>query len=95
MDFWEAIEAQLEQVATATTADEVIAVFQPPSSGDGFFAGSGGDRDLEGVLSAAGWSHAWREAAYYWAMIPPGGDRRQGITYVEGDLYKGIRQPLV
>jgi len=95
-DFWAALHAQLDAIAAGPqTADHVIAVLQPPSSGDGFFAG-GMDRDLEGVLMEAGWTPVWREAAYYWAALPPGEtDHAKGITYVEGDVYRGISKPLV
>lgn len=89
--FWAAIDAQLESLKHATTADEVIAILggkDGASVGDAFFAGSGGDGSVEDSLVDAGWSYAWREAHYYWAMRSPKGD---GITYVEGDVYKGIQ----
>jgi hypothetical protein len=97
-EFWELIAEQVRQLGEAKTADDVIRICpaQPGMSGnaDGFFGGSGGDESIEGALAGAGWTWAWREAHYHWAMIPPGGDRRQGITYVEGDLYKGIHKPI-
>src|SRR5205809_196464 len=62
------------------------------SAGDAFFAGSGGDGSAYSSLDKAGWSTAWWEAGYYWAMRAP--DGRSGITYVEGDIYDGVQKPL-
>lgn len=93
--FWATISAQLKQASTAATADDVLRIFatagnpygDPHISGaPGFFAGSGGDDTLMGALYDAGWSLAWAEASYHWAMRAPDGT---GITYVEGDLYPG------
>lgn len=92
-DFWATIDAQLAELGRAQTVDDVIRVLggaEGASSGDAFFAGSGGDGSVEGALSNAGWTHVWREAHYYWAMRAPNGD---GITYVEGDIYRGIQRP--
>lgn len=91
MDFWEAIAAQLQQARTARSADDVIRIFQPPSSADAFFAGSGGDDSLESALDDAGWTHTWRVAHYYWSMQTPDGSE---ITYIEGDIYRGNRPPI-
>lgn len=93
--YWAGLNAQLDAIAAGPqTADHVIEVLQPPSSGDGFFAG-GMDRDLEGVLMEAGWKHVWAEASYYWGMLPPGEtDHAKGIHYVEGDVYRGVGKPL-
>lgn len=85
-DFWAHIEEQLTKLKSAKTADEVIAILDPPSSGDAFFAGSGGDGSIAGVLYEAGWHTTWYEADYYWVMQAPNGDK---ITYVEGDVYRG------
>lgn len=88
-DFWKAIEAQCAELRTAKTADEVIEIlnrYGPPSTGDAFFAGSGGDTQVHGCLDDAGWTYVWREADYYWVMQAPDGSQ---ITYVEGDVFKG------
>lgn len=85
--FWAAIAAQLEELRTAQTADDVVRILASPGCvGDGFFGGSGGDDSVEDALSAAGWHHTWRNAHYYWVMRAPNGDK---ITYVEGDIFKG------
>ncbi len=89
--FWAEIDAQLDALKTAGSADDVIRILggsAAASSGDAFFAGSGGDGTVEGALDEAGWTHVWREASYYWAMRAPNGD---GVTYVEGDVYRGIQ----
>lgn len=89
MDFWQAIEAQCAELRTAKTADAVIEIlnrYGPPSVGDAFFAGSGGDTQVHGCLDEAGWTYVWREADYHWAMRAPDGSM---ITYVEGDIYRG------
>jgi hypothetical protein len=89
--FWAAIDAQLKELTNAACADDVIRILGgAASSGDAFFAGSGGDGSVEGALDEAGWTHAWREAHYHWAMRSPNGD---GITYVEGDIYRGVQKP--
>ena len=90
--FWERIDNQLERLRSAKSADEVIAILDPPSSGDAFFAGSGGDGSVYGSLMQAGWDVAWWVARYYWAMRSP--DGQSGITYVEGDVYRGVRKPI-
>jgi hypothetical protein len=93
--FWAAIDHQLEQLRTATTVDEVIGILggkHPDSSGDAFFAGGGGDGSVYESLREAGWEVAWFDAGYYWAMRTP--DGRDGITYVEGDIMRGVRKPV-
>jgi hypothetical protein len=88
--FWSTIGLQLTRLETARSADEVIAILggsAGASAGDAFFAGSGGDGRVEDSLITAGWSYEWREASYHWAMRSPTGD---GVTYVEGDVYRGI-----
>jgi hypothetical protein len=96
--FWATIDQQLTEAAKATSAEAVLRIFatagnpygDPHISGaPGFFAGSGGDGSLSAALSAAGWKWAWAEAHYHWAMTAPDGS---GITYVEGDLYRGVEK---
>jgi hypothetical protein len=94
--FWQEIDAQLAQLCTAQTAQEVITILggkHPDSSGDAFFGGSGGDGSVYESLMAAGWSVAWWEAGYYWAARQP--DGHDGITYVEGDIMRGVQKPIV
>lgn len=103
-NFWAVIDAQLEELKAAATADDVCRVLAHErnpygradmSSADGFFAGSGGDGTVRESLLAAGWSGVWAgsshaaEASYFWVMQAPNGDR---ITYVEGDIYRGDRR---
>ena len=95
--FWSAIEAQLEELATAKTADDVLAILSKERcpedilfSGEGFFAGSGGDGTVRDALYRAGWRTVWAEASYYWVMRAPNGDE---ITYIEGDVLRGNRVP--
>jgi hypothetical protein len=93
--FWAVIDAQLDQLTRAKTADEVIAVLggaESASAGDAFFAGSGGDGSVYESLMTAGWRVVWFVAGYYWAAEQP--DGKDGITYVEGDVYRGIQKPL-
>ncbi len=96
--FWEVIDAQIEQLKTAKTADEVIDIlandknpYGDPDigSGDGFFAGSGGDPTVWGALAEAGWRTVWFEADYHFAMASPNQPTTY-ITYVEGDIYKDL-----
>ena len=93
-DFWAVIDAQLTELRTAKTADDVLRILSRErnplgpntAAGEGFFAGSGGDGSVEEALSAAGWRHTWRQTHYYWVMQAPNGDK---VTYVEGDIYRG------
>jgi len=89
--FWEAIDAQLQELRFAGSADDVLRVLGGPhdASGEGFFAGSGGDGTVEDSLHAAGWRIVWYEAHYHWCMQAPNGDE---ITYVEGDIYRGSQR---
>jgi hypothetical protein len=92
--FWAAVEAQLAELRTATSADDVLRILAPEhnpygadsASGEGFFAGSGGDDSMQEALEAAGWHLTWAEASYYYVIQAPNGDL---ITYVEGDVYRG------
>lgn len=94
MTFWETVEAQLSELRSAYTADDVLRILSPErnplgassGSGDGFFAGSGGDGSVMHSLELAGWIVTWYDAAYYYVMQAPNGEK---ITYVEGDVYRG------
>lgn len=87
-DFWANVEKQITELRSAKSADDVIRICpaQQGASGEGFFAGSGGDDSVEDALRSAGWVHVRRDAGYYWCMRAGNGDL---ITYVEGDLYRG------
>lgn len=97
--FWKAIDAQLAELRTAKTADDVLRILAPERDpyhtvlGDnphrttaGFFAGSGGDGTVMDALSDAGWRVIWAEASYYYTMQAPDGSM---ITYIEGDILRG------
>lgn len=91
--FWQAIDAQLEQLRTAKTPEDVIRVLGGSAEGaDAFFAGGGGDDLPQEPLMEAGWVFVWREAPYYWCMAAP--NDAGFITYIEGDVYVGNRGPL-
>lgn len=97
--FWDAIHAQLTELRTAATANDVLRILSRErcpdeelrrdgiGDADGFFAGGGGDGTVRKSLRAAGWTTVWSEAWYYYVMQAPNGDR---ITYVEGDIYRGV-----
>ena len=98
-DFWEIVDAQLLELKTAKSADDVLAILSRERnpyrdhdmvSGDGFFAGGGGDATPADPLYEAGWTTIWFEAPYYWALRSPDGE--SAITYVEGDVYRGDRK---
>jgi hypothetical protein len=93
--YWVNYERCLDRVqAEAKTVDDLIRIVNEhfdPSSADAFFPG-GGDRDMLGTLSEADWNIIWSQADYYFAARPPGGG--DGITYVEGDIYRGIQRPM-
>lgn len=87
--FWAGVDACIDKIATARTVDEVITILNhyfPPSSGDAFFGGSGGDRQVIDALRAAGWTIVWAEAVYYFVAKDHAGDL---LTYIEGDVYRG------
>lgn len=93
-EFWAEIDRQLAQLRTAKTVEDVMRVL---ANGDenaqqGFFGGSGGDGSVYEALMDAGWRVAWWDAGYFWAARCP--DNRGGITYVEGDIIRGIQKPL-
>ena len=90
-DFWKAIDEQCAEMRTARSAYEVIDIlnrYGPPSSGDAFFAGGGGDTRVSECLEEAGWTTVWYEAHYHWMMRAPDGSQ---LTYVEGDVYRERR----
>ncbi|MCY0941929.1 hypothetical protein [Streptomyces antarcticus] len=96
-NFWVVVRAQLEELKTAGTADDVIRILSAERNpyghetiaADGFFAGSGGDYSVWDSLDDAGWTQIWAEWHGYYAMRAPDGSV---ITYVEGDIYKGDRR---
>lgn len=90
MGFWDDVNNALEQAREARTADELVTAlnrWHPPSSGDAFFAGSGGDGALIDALRASGqWKLHAIEADYHWqALSLVDGS---SIEYVEGDVYR-------
>lgn len=94
--FWQAMDQQLDAVELSQTVDDVLAALAggcrcDDCSGDGFFAGSGGDRQLWDALQIAGWQRTWAEASYYYVAQSPTGDV---LTYIEGDVYWGDRTGL-
>jgi hypothetical protein len=92
-DFWRGIDIQIEKLRFARSAAEVVRICPASpgmSSGDGFFAGGGGDVLPDEPLRDAGWVMVWEEAPYFWAMRSPAGDF---IEYVEGDLYVHTTMP--
>ena len=98
-DFWTKVAAQLKELESATSADDVARILSPErnpygpewdgAAGGtiGFFAGSGGDDTVEDALDRAGWRYVWSEASYHYCMKAPDGS--SSITYVEGDIYAG------
>lgn len=90
--FWAVIDAQLKELETAKSADDVIRILGRDDDlgcGDAFFGGSGGDGSVWESLNSAGWTQVWAEAHYYYVMKAPDGSM---ITYCEGDIYEGDRR---
>lgn len=89
MSFWDDVNRALAGAGAAKTADELIAalnLWHPPSSGDAFFAGSGGDDQLIDALDRKYWKPHHIVADYHWrASSTVDGS---GIEYVEGDVYR-------
>jgi hypothetical protein len=88
--FWEDVDRALAGAWVTTTADELIdalnLLWHPPSSGDAFYAGSGGDDELIDALDSAYWRLHDIEADYHWqATSKVDGSR---IEYSEGDVSK-------
>ncbi|WP_328377056.1 hypothetical protein OHB13_11940 [Streptomyces sp. NBC_00440] len=90
-NFWKLIDAQLKELESAKGADDVMRILgkDEPSAGEAFFAGSGGDDAVSESLITAGWSYVWAEWEQHYAMKAPDGS---GITYVEGDVYRGTER---
>lgn len=96
--FWAAVNRQLSEASQAKTVDDVLRIFSAERNpygpdfegmaGDAFFAGSGGDEILSDALTKAGWRVITWKSSYFWVMAAPDG---QELTYIEGDIYRGIR----
>lgn len=87
--FWDQVDAALAGARTAKTADELIAALNAqhaPSSGDAFFAGSGGDNQLISALNREHWEVRSVEADYHWQAVSKVDGSH--IEYVEGDVYR-------
>lgn len=50
------------------------------------------DVEVLSVLVEAGWTPVWTQAAYYFGIRQP--DGKDGLHYVEGDIYRGVGRPL-
>jgi hypothetical protein len=99
--FWTAVAAQLSELRTAASADDVLRILAPArnpygpgwdsmdGAAEGFFAGSGGNDSVWDALDDAGWSQVWARAAFFYALTAPDGSV---ITYIEGDVYRGDRR---
>lgn len=91
--FWTLMTDQLGELREARTADDVMRILSPErngqwhaGSGEGFYAGSGGDGSVLDSLMAAGWVVTWMEASYYYVLKGPEGHL---VTYCEGDVDRG------
>jgi hypothetical protein len=90
--FWDDVDRALDEVESASTVAAVIDILNSrfsPSSGDAFFPGSGGDRQLFDALRIAGWKLVWAEADYFYVARDLHGNL---LTYIEGDVYAGDRR---
>ncbi|NKS74668.1 hypothetical protein GS531_23285 [Rhodococcus hoagii] len=90
MGFWENSDAALDKCAAASTVSEVIDALNQhfdKSSGDAFFGGSGGDRQLIDVLSGSpnSWTIFDVKATYHFKARDRSGN---ALEYVEGDVYR-------
>ena len=85
--FWVNSDAALDKCATAKTVDEIIHALNQhfeKSSGDAFFGGSGGDRQLLDVMDdAPGWAVFDIEADYHFKARDSSG---AAFEYCEGDV---------
>ena len=85
--FWAKIAAQLTELRTAKTAADVLRILAVENhNSPAFFAGSGGDNNVDDALSAAEWRYVWSVANYHWVMQAQDGS---AITYEEGDIHPG------
>ena len=94
-DFWNAYEKGCEELAWVQTVDEVMRICKAhfgSSSEEAFFPGGSGDVELLSILEEAGWRPVWTKAYYYFTIRQP--DGKEGLTYIEGDLARGIRKPI-
>jgi len=85
--FWDEVTAALGEAEKARTAAEMIEALNrhyPPSCGDAFFAGSGGDVQLIDVLDSNFWRITVIEGDYHWEAVSLVDDSQ--IEYVEGDV---------
>lgn len=92
-EFWQHYQTCCGELAGVQTVDRVIEICKSHfgrSSGDAFFPGGSGDVELLSVLCDAGWHPVWIEAHYFFAIRQP--DRADGLTYIEGDIQKGIQK---
>lgn len=91
--FWEAVDQYIEQVYACMTVADVMdltndlfaAEKQFSGSGQAFFPGSGGDKQLYWALNDT-WARRPLEGDIYFVATDKNGD---SFTYVEGDLYLG------
>ncbi|MGN2642301.1 hypothetical protein ACTD5D_40260 [Nocardia takedensis] len=90
-EFWTDIARQLERLREAKSATEVIDIVGTGEASPGHFAGSGGGDTVYDALNDAEWEIVWYRAVYYWAAKAPDGSH---ITYIEGDIYPELQQPL-
>ena len=85
-DYWNNYDACLDEIQhEGSTVDGVIRIcnkYFGKSVGDAFFPG-GGDRDMLGTLSEAGWDIYWAAADYHFKARKNG----RSLEYVEGDIY--------
>lgn len=96
--FWEEVDRVLDRIERSKpeSFDGVKAILDTMDArGDvdsAFFAGSGGDRSLYVSLDVAGWTPAWAQASYFYAMRHP--ESGEVLTYIEGDVQRGNNKPL-
>jgi hypothetical protein len=91
--FWRDYEEGCKELAGVTSVEKVIEICLRrwgKSAGDAFFPGGSGDEELLSILVDAGWRPAWVQAYYYFAIRQPEGD--DGLTYVEGDIQRGVQR---
>ncbi|MFD0432202.1 hypothetical protein ACFQ60_48130 [Streptomyces zhihengii] len=84
--FWAAINQQLEQLRTATNADDVLRTRHRPRPGPRILRRLRGDETVSAALHHAGWELTWAESSIDYTMRAPDGSM---ITYIEGDILRG------